>query len=380
MALPILEDTVQEGLENLLWQWRDSPNLRGLLESFLEQFDDLELAYYDLLTKRGVREAEGVQLDVLGDLVGEERAGRKDDRYRAAILSRGLINSSSGTPEEMLTILAENTGSPSVNLWEHFSGTTLMYADRGVTPTVSHAMQDASPAGTYTAVMFDIEEDSFIPSEIAFSDNILEVINAATEKDLEVLDSEASNYDLAVSDGVGEPSLRAFLPEINERKLGTQSILNPTLELDTDWTKGTGWTISSGATKSAGVASSLSQPVTFVNNTKYVIAFTVAGMTGGTLTPEFTGGTPVTGTTITANGSYEEVVQADSGNTGFSLNADSSFDGTVTNVSIFELELTPINPLCDILDSSVEILEAARIVTEAGDNVVDEFSNQILGL
>ena len=380
MTLPTLEATVETGLSRMLWQWGDSPKLRGWVESFLEVGSEIENTFYQLLTERGIHEAEGVQLDVLGDLVGESRLGRKDDRYRAAILSRGLINSSNGTPEDLLSILAASTGSEVPNLWEHTSGSTYLYADTGVTPFVAHAMQDASPAGTYTAVMFDIGQDSFIGSEVAFSDNILSGINIATEKDIEVVDSEGSNYDLAISDGVGDPTARAYLAEINERVEGTQSILNPTLSADTDWVKGTGWAISSGATKTAGVLSSLEQPVSFVATTTYVVAYTVASMTAGTLTAKLVGGVGVSGASITANGSYEETLVAKTGNIDFHLEANTLFDGTVTNVSIFEVNTVPVDPLCDVLDNTAAILETLTLVTDGGDNIVDESDNQLIGV
>ena len=380
MTLPVAQDVVERGLSRLLWQWRESPVLKGLVESYLTVGQEIDATFFQLLSERGVNEAVGEQLNVLGDIVGEDRLGRDDGKYRAAILSRGLINNSNGTPEELLEILAAATGATAPALWEHFSGTTMLYVEKGATPFVAHAMQSASPAGTYTALMFDIEQDSFIGSEVAFSDNILEVVNVATEKDMEVLDSEASNFDLAISDGVGSPIPRAFLAEINERVGGSQSILNPTLALDTDWVKGTGWVIASGATKTAGVLSSLEQPVSFVELTTYVVAYTVASMTAGTLTAKLIGGTGVSGVAITANGSYEELILAKAGNVDFHLEADTLFDGVVTNVSIFELNTTPVNPLCDVFDSTSAILDILSLVTDTGDNIVDNLDNQIIGI
>ena len=380
MTLPVAQDVVERGLSRLLWQWEDSPLLRGMLESYLTAGQEIEDAFFQLLSERGINEAIGAQLDVLGDIVGEARQGREDDKYRLAILSRGLINNSNGTPEELLEIVATATGATAPALWEHFSGTTMLYVEHGASPLVAHAMQNASPAGTYTALMFDIDQDSFIGSEVAFSDNILSGVDVGVEKDIEVLDSEGGNYDVAISDGVGDPIARAYLSEINERVEGTQSILNPTLSADTDWVKGTGWAIASGATKTAGVLSSLEQPVSFVATTVYVIAYTVTSMTAGTLTAKLIGGTDVSAVAITTNGSYEELLTAKTGNIDFHLEANTLFDGTVTNVSIFELNTVPVDPLCDVLDNTATILETLTLVTDGGDNIVDESDNQIIGI
>jgi hypothetical protein len=110
---------------------------------------------------------------------------------------------------------------------------------------------------------------------------------------------------------------------------------------DTVWTKGTGWSIGAGvATKSPGTASSLSQTMTPTSQLQlapgatYQLVYTIT-RSAGSITPRFTGGTTVNGTTRSASGTYTETITALSGNTTIEFDADASFDGTVDNVALW---------------------------------------------
>jgi hypothetical protein len=121
----------------------------------------------------------------------------------------------------------------------------------------------------------------------------------------------------------------------------TELVTNGTFDTDTDWTKGTGWAIGSGvATKTAGSAGSLSQAKTLVASTAYYYTVDVT-RSAGTLTPRFTGGTTVTGTAISATETRRGVLTAVTGNTAFEFNGDAAFAGTVDNVSLKAITLTP---------------------------------------
>lgn len=111
-----------------------------------------------------------------------------------------------------------------------------------------------------------------------------------------------------------------------------ESIVNGSFATDTDWTKGTGWTISGGtANKAAGVASDLSQDITSVTGKLYVVKYDVSGRTAGSITPDV-GGT--NGTAQTTNGTFEELITGGGGDTFFRLEADSTFDGSIDNVTV----------------------------------------------
>jgi len=115
---------------------------------------------------------------------------------------------------------------------------------------------------------------------------------------------------------------------------GAEMLTNGDFASDTVWTKGTGWTIAAGvATKVAGVASVLAQAVAPTALVAYQLDFTVT-RTAGTVTPRFTGGTTVSGAAISASGTYRQLLVAASGNTAVDFSADTTFAGTIDNVSL----------------------------------------------
>lgn len=57
-----------------------------------------------LLLDRRISTAAGVQLDVLGKIVGQARGGLSDDDYRRFIRARISANKSSGTVEDILRV------------------------------------------------------------------------------------------------------------------------------------------------------------------------------------------------------------------------------------------------------------------------------------
>jgi len=87
-----------------LSQFKDRPVLTEYLKSLAVQLQELEIVYIQLYLLRTLDYATGVQLDGLGDIVGELRESRTDTDYRAAIASKVLINKSSASIPEILTI------------------------------------------------------------------------------------------------------------------------------------------------------------------------------------------------------------------------------------------------------------------------------------
>ena len=119
--------------------------------------------------------------------------------------------------------------------------------------------------------------------------------------------------------------------------MGSNQVTNGGFGADSDWTKGTGWTIGSGvATKAAGSASLLSQAQTMTAGRYYIVTYTIT-RTAGSITPQFAGGSTVSGTARSTSGTFTDIMTVASGNNTLQLSADASFAGTVDNVSLKEL-------------------------------------------
>lgn len=121
----------------------------------------------------------------------------------------------------------------------------------------------------------------------------------------------------------------------NELSTG-DAFTNGTFSSTTGWTQGTGWLISGGvATKTAGTASDLTRSIVISGSYTYTVAFTITGMTSGTLTPSISGnGTTVTGTARSSSGTYSQDLVSISANTKFNLTASSTFNGVVDDVTL----------------------------------------------
>lgn len=117
----------------------------------------------------------------------------------------------------------------------------------------------------------------------------------------------------------------------------SNALSNPDFADASIWTLGSGWSIASGkATHSAGDAGNLDQSLGFTSGKFYRMGFVVSGMTAGSLNPLISGGSDQAGTTISADGTYRDRIQAVAGNDLFSLVADLDFDGSVDDVTLFE--------------------------------------------
>ncbi len=100
------ENHVAEGLALLIQQFKGKPRLEAILSSYLEQVQELEDDFWDVFSNRWVETAEGIQLDGLGEIVGERRQGAPDDEYRAFVRARIRVNRSNGKMPELVEILS----------------------------------------------------------------------------------------------------------------------------------------------------------------------------------------------------------------------------------------------------------------------------------
>lgn len=84
----------------------DLTNLQKLIKVLIIPFQQLENVKWQLKTERWLSTAAGVQLDEIGVILGLPRMiGESDEDYRERLQFQIFINNSSGTPEEVMTVL-----------------------------------------------------------------------------------------------------------------------------------------------------------------------------------------------------------------------------------------------------------------------------------
>lgn len=98
-------ELVQQGdynvnLQYVLEQYKDSEKMQAMIVAFNDEMSKVENAVFELRDNFFLTTAEGVQLDTIGSIFGEERRGRNDTEYRAAIAVTGT-SFYSGTPEDI---------------------------------------------------------------------------------------------------------------------------------------------------------------------------------------------------------------------------------------------------------------------------------------
>lgn len=87
----------------LMQQFQEVPDWRILTDIFGRQIQAIEDAYWQLLTERWLA-GEGAQLDQLGNLLNEPRAGFADEPYLERLKAKILILRSSGSPLNLIKI------------------------------------------------------------------------------------------------------------------------------------------------------------------------------------------------------------------------------------------------------------------------------------
>lgn len=86
-------------------QYKNRPNIDGLLTAITLPLQDIEDELYEMYKNHSLREARGYYLDRIGALVGELRNYRPDAEYKPAILARIMINNAGGTPEDIISAI-----------------------------------------------------------------------------------------------------------------------------------------------------------------------------------------------------------------------------------------------------------------------------------
>ncbi len=156
------------GLDLLLVQYKNSSNLRGLIDSAYDSADDLELALFEIRDEFYLSTAVGNQLDVIGDIFNEARNGDIDADYRLRIETKGSLVAS-GEPEAIIAVLKNFFGATTVTYipgWPALPGSYYIITD-STTITLS-ILERYSPAGVQPLILEALrfeDDDSIIEFE-----------------------------------------------------------------------------------------------------------------------------------------------------------------------------------------------------------------------
>ena len=130
----IISNHCELALDRLAEQFKKTTDFHSIICAFVEQLQILEFAFVDLVSLRGINSAIGVQLDGIGEIVGLSRFTDDDDSYRAAIRLKIGQNTSSGSPEDVISFVQQQTGAFSIDYAENYPAKISMHI---VAPTAS---------------------------------------------------------------------------------------------------------------------------------------------------------------------------------------------------------------------------------------------------
>lgn len=105
--VPVIVDHVQRGIESLREQLcREAPVAEAMIAPVLHEIQLLENLAFAVATATRVDLAQGTVLDREGRDVNQPRLGFNDDFYRRMIRARGIANRSSGSVDDVCSIVA----------------------------------------------------------------------------------------------------------------------------------------------------------------------------------------------------------------------------------------------------------------------------------
>lgn len=129
MTLQLVTTHEVDAASRLTEQFKTKPAVVALLKSWAAEIQELEDSANELRLQRALASAEGVNLDVLGAIVGQPRGGRSDTQYRIWIAGRILVNKSRGKTPQLIAIAAKLCNGP-VRLREFYPAAFTIYCDR----------------------------------------------------------------------------------------------------------------------------------------------------------------------------------------------------------------------------------------------------------
>jgi hypothetical protein len=165
MSLTEKTTHAEESVARLLSQFKDKTKLEGVVAAQADQTQDEETAFFELLENRSIANGVGVQLDGIGDIVGEERKGKDDATYRIYLYARILVNKSSGTAPEINEIADLLIADANIQEFvEHFPAAwTIIVADEFPTDidAVADLLGDAKAGGVRAFIEYTDEDDDY---------------------------------------------------------------------------------------------------------------------------------------------------------------------------------------------------------------------------
>ena len=147
-----ISDHIEASKRRLLQQYKGSPRIASLIEIlFGQQVQEIEDAAHQFYSRLDIDNAEGVQLDRVGTIVGLTRIGWEDSVYRILLKAKIGKNVSHGTIEDVISVWRLLAQANEVQVVETYPAQVDLYSDTPIDGTIAtfvrDLMQDVVAAG-----------------------------------------------------------------------------------------------------------------------------------------------------------------------------------------------------------------------------------------
>jgi hypothetical protein len=120
----------EDALNRLIYQYKGKVNLKNLIKDLsTTQIQEIENAAIELYSRLNIDDSEGVQLNKIGEIVGQPRNGLSDTTYRIFLKAKIAVNVSEGDIEQVISVWKLMTGSSIVSLLEAYPAEVDLYYD-----------------------------------------------------------------------------------------------------------------------------------------------------------------------------------------------------------------------------------------------------------
>jgi hypothetical protein len=101
--IELVKNTDYKDFNNLLiQQFKEKPKFKAILDAIANKCNDIEDAIFELINEYNIENGSGIQLDIIGKILGLNRDGRNDTAYKTLLKIKAEINFGSGTPETII--------------------------------------------------------------------------------------------------------------------------------------------------------------------------------------------------------------------------------------------------------------------------------------
>lgn len=131
-----------DALSRIITQYKGDRGIERMIKSGAVQIQELENAAFPLFSRLSIDSMIGTQLDLIGDIVGQNRQGQDDITYRVFLKAKIGINTSSGTIEDVLSVWKILLPDATLELTELFPAEISLVTDAILTDAQKDFLKD----------------------------------------------------------------------------------------------------------------------------------------------------------------------------------------------------------------------------------------------